>query len=92
MSGVDPVTETITFADGHGFLVGDCVWYDPRDGASIIAGSVRRTTGTCSGGTPPTDRRTAVLRPGASIPNTIKLTTTLAAATAATTPPSTPPR
>ncbi len=36
MSGVDPLTETITFAAGHGFLAGDCVWYDPRGGASII--------------------------------------------------------
>ncbi|HEY5843552.1 MAG TPA: hypothetical protein VIU87_19200, partial [Mycobacterium sp.] len=83
MSGVDPLTETITIAAGHGFTSGDCVWYDPRGGVSIIGGGSQADDAThgCSGGTAPTAGAqrffVRVLNP-----NQISLTATWAAATA----------
>ncbi|MFN8197166.1 MAG: hypothetical protein U0R72_02415 [Nakamurella multipartita] len=82
---VDPVRETITFAGEHGFVSGDCVWYDARGAASII-GAAGTTTGACGAATPP--------EPGARAfyvrvldATTIKLTTTRAAALADTDAP-----
>lgn len=77
---VDPARETITFAGEHGFVSGDCVWYDARGSSSII-GSAGAATGACGAATPP--------EPGARAfyvrvldATTIKLTTTRAAAVA----------
>ena len=85
-SNVDPRTDTITFPVGHGFASGDCVWYDPRGGASIIGSGSSANSNGCGTGAPPT--------PGAQAffvrvidPITVRLTTTREAAVAPTDAP-----
>lgn len=82
---VDPVRDTLRFAGEHGFVSGDCIWYDARGAASIIA-AAGTTTGACGAATPP--------EPGARAfyvrvldATTIRLTTTRQAATGETDAP-----
>ena len=81
VSGIDPLTETITFAGGHPYKSGDCVYYDPGNSSSIIAPwqGDPQATGGCSNTTASSADRVFYVR--VIDGNTIKLTTTLAAAT-----------
>ncbi len=85
-TAVDAANDTISFTSGHGYRSGDCIWYDPRGGASIIGGGEPANSGGCSSNSPPT--------PGAQAffvrvidATTIALTTTQAAALAGTDAP-----
>ena len=52
-SAVDATTDTITFASAHGYTSGDCIWYDPRGGASIIGAGAPANSQGCGTTTPP---------------------------------------
>jgi hypothetical protein len=85
-TAVNAANDTISFTSGHGYRSGDCIWYDPRGGASIIGGGEPANSGGCSSNSPPT--------PGAQAffvrvidATTIALTTTQAAALAGTDAP-----
>ena len=67
---VDALREIIYFTGGHPFLDGDCVYYDPRGGTSMLAawqGGAQANAGSCTNTTtaPPPTSRSGVLRPGA---------------------------
>ena len=78
LSAIDPDRETIRFPSGHGYLSGDCVWYDPRGGTSIIKQGA--DAGCGSGSAPVAGARAFYVRVVDA--TTIKLTTTLDAANA----------
>jgi hypothetical protein len=83
-TNIDTDRETITFAVPHGFKSGDCVWYDPRAGSSMVVRGAQAndpTNGCNTTTTAPGAQRYFVRVIDA---RTIQLTTTFAAAMAAT--------
>ena len=78
-SAVDPLQETITFQANHGFVSGDCVYYDRRTGVSILAPwqTAQANASQCANTSGNPNLRAFFVR--VIDATTIKLTTTLAA-------------
>ena len=82
-TAIDAQRETISFNSAHGYVAGDCIYYDSRGGGSIIAaGSAANDAarGCGNGAAPVTGAQAFFVR--VINPNTIQLTSTYAAATA----------
>ena len=85
VANVNANEETISFTGGHPFVDGDCVYYDPRGGTSVLAawqGGAQANAGSCTNTATSIDDPVWVFFVRVLDDNTIQLTRTLAAAQA----------